>query len=538
MKSQPLPAAPSPPAGRLDLLRLPGLGGFLRWRHSRTVAQAGVLAVALLLVLDGFFGPQLAHRNWAGVIPWIHWRGFVVLSLLLVGNVFCFACPFMLPRRLAKRLFPADRPWPRALRSKWLAAGLLVAFFWGYEAFDLWASPWLTAWVVAGYFVLAFVVDGVFRGAAFCKHVCPVGNFNFVHSTLSPFEVAVRDPGRCSTCATKECIQGSPPPPLRAGALPVLPFSAVQAGPVASQVARAPMASGDSAVGTVPRRAPQPRAPRRPRPEQSGCELWLFQPRKVGNLDCTFCLECVQACPHDNVGILSREPARELWEDPLRSGVGRLSQRPDFAAMALILVSAAFINAFGMTTPVYPLLDAVGAHLGTGSALASTGVLFLGGLVLLPLALVASASLATRLLAREPGTLVEIGTRYVWGMVPVGFGMWLAHYLFHFLHGALTVIPVGQQYLRDLGWWSGQPAWSLGAIVPVGWILPLELLLLETGFLVGLLVTWRIGRRLHPGGGPGALLASLPWMLLTGVLSGAGIWLLLQPMDMRGMFGG
>ena len=42
---------------------------------------------------------------------------------------------------------------------------------------------------------------------------------------------------------------------------------------------------------------------------QRGCELALFQPRKIGNLDCTFCLDCVQACPYDNVGIISRVPA-------------------------------------------------------------------------------------------------------------------------------------------------------------------------------------------------------------------------------------
>ena len=36
---------------------------------------------------------------------------------------------------------------------------------------------------------------------------------------------------------------------------------------------------------------------------QNGCELWLYQETKGGNMDCTFCLECVHACPHDNVGI-------------------------------------------------------------------------------------------------------------------------------------------------------------------------------------------------------------------------------------------
>ena len=52
-----------------------------------------------------------------------------------------------------------------------------------------------------------------------------------------------------------------------------------------------------------------PRASRRPSIVlQRGCELALFQPRKIGNLDCTFCLDCVHACPHDNVGIGCRVP--------------------------------------------------------------------------------------------------------------------------------------------------------------------------------------------------------------------------------------
>ncbi len=67
-----------------------------------------------------------------------------------------------------------------------------------------------------------------------------------------------------------------------------------------------------------------------------GCELALFQPRKVGNMDCTFCLDCVHACPHDNVGILSRLPGSELLTDPLRSGIGYFSKRKDLAALAIV----------------------------------------------------------------------------------------------------------------------------------------------------------------------------------------------------------
>ena len=137
----------TPQNGQRDLLNLPVIGRFLRWKHARTSMQAVLLAVSALILYDGFWGPQLASKNLAGVLPWVHWRGFVVLALLIAGNLFCMACPFMLPRRLAKKLLPANRPWPKFIRSKWLAIGVLLVFFWAYEAFDLWASPWLTAWV-------------------------------------------------------------------------------------------------------------------------------------------------------------------------------------------------------------------------------------------------------------------------------------------------------------------------------------------------------------------------------------------------------
>ena len=85
-----------------DLLRLPLLGRFLRWSHARLSLQLFVALLAVVVIYDGFAGPQLAPMNLAGVLPWIHWRGLLILGLLVLGNVFCLACPFTLPRRLAQ----------------------------------------------------------------------------------------------------------------------------------------------------------------------------------------------------------------------------------------------------------------------------------------------------------------------------------------------------------------------------------------------------------------------------------------------------
>src|SRR5262249_57218817 len=83
-----------------------------------------------------------------------------------------------------------------------------------------------------------------------------------------------------------------------------------------------------------------------------GCELHLSLPRKAGNMDCTACLDCVHACPHDNVGVIAGPPGAELWQDRPRSGVGRFARRPDLAALVVVLVFGAFANAAGMVGPV------------------------------------------------------------------------------------------------------------------------------------------------------------------------------------------
>ncbi len=516
-------APPAPPArrGRLDLLTLPVLGRLLRWRHARSTLQTLLLAVGVLVIVDGFLGPSIAPRNAAGALPWVHWRGFVAVALLVVGNAFCFACPFMLPRRLAKRLFPALRDWPRRLRTKWLAAILLILWFWFYEAFDLWSSPWLTAWVAVGYFVAAFVVDAVFRGATFCKHLCPIGHFHFVNSLVSPFEVKIREAQVCADCDTKDCITG-----LYEGRVRT-PLVQLGAGGSAGSMA------GEAEAGEMPA------APRTPgswgSPTQNGCELWLFQEQKVGNMDCTFCLDCVHACPHDNVGVLSRTPGSELWDDRRRSALGRFSRRPDLAALAVVLTFGALVNAFGMIAPVYAVEAWIASILGTRSEPLVLGILFVAGFVVIPALAVGGAAWCTRLLAGGRESVRSLATKYSYSLVPVGFGVWIAHYLYHFLLGGLAIVPVAQSRLSELGiGMLGSPRWSWSGLLGVGWIQLLEVALVEAGMLLSLVVAYKIASREH-GDGRLAIRAFLPWAILVLGLSLAGLWILLQPMEMRGI---
>jgi ferredoxin len=459
----------------MNILRAPVVGSFLRWRHARTALQLVLLVVATAVVLHGLFGPQLAPRNLATVLTSIHWRGFLILAIVAVGNLFCTACPMVLTRDVGRRFFHPALRWPRFLRGKWLGVLLLAAVLFSYELFDLWAEPRATAWLVLGYFGLAMVVDTLFAGASFCKHVCPIGQFNFAASTMSPAELRIVDRETCRSCETSDCITGNA--------------------------------------------------------RQRGCELGLFLPMKVGNLDCTLCLDCVQACPHDNIALATRTPGAELLERGRRSGIGHLSQRSDLAALAMVFTFAALVSAFSMTSPAYAVEERLAAALGTRSEWPVLAVIFVTGLLVLPAALLAGAGLVSHGIASNGGPLRAIVLPYAYALIPIGLGIWVAHYGFHLLTGLLTVVPVVQSAIVDLFGRAllGGPFWGWVGLQP-GAVFPIQLGCVVLGAAGSLGMVHAISQRDQPTR-PG--LVSTPWLAIVVLIATAALWILSQPMEMR-----
>jgi ferredoxin len=466
----------------------PIIGRLLHWRHARTILQIPLFVVSVAMVLHGLFGPPLAPKNLATTLAWVHFRGALVLVLLIAGNFFCLACPFMLVRNFARKFLHPVWNWPRMLRNKWVSLALFVAILFFYELFSLWSSPWWTAWLIIAYFGGVLIVDGLFKHASFCKFVCPIGQFNFVASTVSPLEVKVRDVDVCTACHTKDCIRGR----------------------------REPASEKHSQLVVI----------------QRGCELALFQPLKTGNMDCTFCLDCVQACPHDNVGIISRLPAEELMVDPARSGIGLFSRRKDIAALVLVFTFGALVNAFGMVSPVYAFESWIARLLHVNRGAGVLGVIFALFLILEPAFLVGLASWLTRIWGGSKKALLPIAVRYSYTLVPIGFGMWLAHYGFHFLTGLYTFIPVAQSAAADVGWHvGGPPRWGLTGFPP-SVVHAFELGFLGLGLVGSLLVSYRLAQAEHVDH---PIRVFIPWASLSLILWIAALWLMAQPMEMRGM---
>jgi cytochrome c oxidase assembly factor CtaG/ferredoxin len=425
-------------------LRLRRAGALLRSLALRRVLQCAMLALALVVVVDGLLGPQRpSATNLAGTLPWLFWRGLVVIGLLLFGNVFCAVCPFTLSRSVAARWLGRPLRWPAALRGKWLAAGLFVLYLWAYEAFALWDSPWWTAWIVVGYFAASFLVEGLFPRGSFCRYVCPIGQFHFIGAGVSPVEVRALDVRSCARCSTRDCLRGNDASP--------------------------------------------------------GCPTGLLLPTKTSSLDCTFCLDCVRACPHQNAGVVPVVPGSTLGA----SRFGRL----DVAALALVFCFGAFANAAAMVAPVAAWERAMAGWLGAGSTLPVTTLWLAAALLLTPLVLSFLCTVVARSLGGVEASLRGLATRLAPALVPVGFAMWLSHFGFHLLAG-LGIAPAA--------------------------LTGLEIAALGAGLVVSVAVAWRLALEVAPRPRQ-ALGVAAPWALLATALYGIGTWIVLQPMEMRGM---
>jgi hypothetical protein len=248
-------------------------------------------------------------------------------------------------------------------------------------------------------------------------------------------------------------------------------------------------------------------------------------------------MDCVDACPHDNVAVLSINRTEDLVNDSHRSGVGRFGQRFDLAAMIVLLFFAALVNAAWMTAPVLALEDSFVRRLGLGRLpVMIAGLLFV--MIGLPIFLMqAVATTSNRASGSDGGDDAVRANiaKFAPSLIPLSLSMWLAHYCFHFATSFDGWRLASERASAD---WAGT-AFEFGPIAmacckanSVPWLLPGELVVLGIGLCASFAVAYRIGDR--GDATPRDRAAIIPWVLLMLTFYAASVWVLLQPMQMRG----
>ena len=157
------------------------------------------------------------------------------------------------------------------------------------------------------------------------------------------------------------------------------------------------------------------------------------------------------------------------------------------------------------------------------------------GLVVLPAVSVGIAAASCRGLGGLRSPWLEVAARFSYALVPLGFSMWLAHYSFHFLASFGAGTSVIQRFATDLGWpVLGEPRWARDCcLIVADWLPRMEILFLDLGLLFSLYAAFRIAWS-QSETGLRTLKLVAPWALLITLLFAVGVWIVLQPMQMRG----
>ncbi len=231
---------------------------------------------------------------------------------------------------------------------------------------------------------------------------------------------------------------------------------------------------------------------------------------------------CAWVCPLGqyqqclgSVAIKSERPRGQGVAVPLT-----ISAKPgvDRGVLWMIVTAAAFVTAALMTAPAVEWL----ASWGWASERATLAVAMLVGVLLVPAAVGAIASMVR---ARS----FTAGWR---ALLPLGAAMWVAHLGFHLVTGwgaGLDAVSrfVGQGVARGVEV-GGSPLANVAMMhhASVEWFMPVQLLVLQAGAIASLAAA----ARLIP-----AWRDRWPWVVVTVGLGAAGVWIVLQPMAMRGV---
>ncbi|HET7874962.1 MAG TPA: 4Fe-4S binding protein [Methylomirabilota bacterium] len=468
-----------PRAGALDLLEIPWLRRLLTSSALQPSLQIPLLLLMGIVVFLGFSDVQDGGVNLATKLTWTIWWAGIIFTFVLLGRVWCLACPFGALNEWTSRLADPLRRLPGPLRNLWWATGMFVLLTWADEQLGVVRSPWVTAWIVLFFAALAVAVGLFYERRSFCRYLCPIGGLIGIYAMTAPVELRARDGATCRAHRDKECYRG----------------------------------------GAASR----------------GCPMFEFPQAMDRNNYCTLCAECVKGCSRDNLVLRFRAFGKDLWAS------GRRVLDESYLAVALVgltlFVTAQMLTGWADWTEAaarwLPLWVRSTVKPVTYLGFVESALLLGGSLVVIPLLVLGGAALADRLAATSGLGLRRTFVLFGYMFIPIGLGMHLAHNLAHLLREGGGIVPAAQRAVALYTPWSlGEPDWQALAAAPEAVVA-----FLQTAVLIGFFVLSLVaGHRLSAGAYPDARTAGRAWVPMAGLslaFTVIGIVLLNLPMGMR-----
>ncbi len=476
----------------LNLLEIPWLNRFIRWRYFQTVFQVPLLFLLILIIFAGLYDAPDGSKNFATILTWTVWWAGIIFTFVLLGRVWCFMCPVGGLADWTGKWAQPRRLLPKLLRSLWIPTVLFLFLTWLDGAVGIVNNPRLTAWVLMSIAGLAILISLLFARRTFCRYICPIGGMIGLYSMFSPVELRVKSHEICRSHNPKTCYLGSP--------------------------------------------------------DGEGCPMFEYPAVMNRNNYCNFCGECVKTCSPNNLVLRFRPFGTDLFT--------LVNPRLDEAFFALTLTGVSLVAVGHMIAPWHSWMLGLSRLIGLGrlgitsektlTVIGFTITLFSISVVILP-ALVYGAVLWLQKFSVGQPILADRGndgraekvaphqifSRFAYAFIPVGLSMHLAHNIQHLLTEGAVIIPATQKFLNNYTFFNlGISNWQAYSFPHSPYITWLQITLV----LIFLPFSLRILDRVwHQYFSPSARFqwAMAPLLLLVLVLVWLNLFLIQQDMSAR-----
>jgi hypothetical protein len=357
------PLAQQQRLSRLNLYRLPWLRPLIESRWPQFLVRIVNLAGFVFSIAAGLTGTLVGSHNFAIIFVWIAW--WTALKLVFIpfgGRSWCSVCPIPLPGdwlqqggilEPGRRRFGINLRWLRRIKGSWLQSGAFLLI--GLFSAVTLTDPKVTGWVLLAIFGLALVMSMVFEKRSFCTYVCPIGGFSGMYAQAAPVEVRRIDKEICLKHEVKSCYQACP-----WGLYPV--------------------ALRDSSA-------------------------------------CGLCMECLRACPSNNLALNLRPYSADL-------GRQKISIRLDETFLALVMLGSVITFAAVFSGP-WGWVKSAAFDIGSMSWLGYAFTYLAFTLLLLPASFTAVVWIGERI-SRAKNTLKSAIATQAQVLIPLGLMAWIA----------------------------------------------------------------------------------------------------------------
>ncbi len=246
---------------KTDLLDVYFFRNLVKNRFFRPAINITFLIALLIIIYFGLSSePDLRFHGgipFATTMIWDIWHPLLAFTLILLGRLWCFACPIGALGDWTQSVFSLKRKYPEKYRNLWIAV-ILFLFIFAAERhlFMFTRNPPNTAYLLLFFTGLAVVMAIVYEKRSFCRYICPIGLVLGVFSMLSAIELRCKSRKTCADHDIKECIIGN------------------EAG--------------------------------------KACPVGEFPQTMERNNYCIMCMECVKSCSKENIRISPRLPGADI----------------------------------------------------------------------------------------------------------------------------------------------------------------------------------------------------------------------------------